>query len=97
MQLFSNQKKAFGLDVSGSALKILELDRGGKEIKLRAFSDVPLPKGIIVNDVFADGKAFSQMLKPVCRSASTGSCAPITRSSACRNPNLLSGSSKFPK
>ncbi len=62
-QLFSNQKKAFGLDVSGSALKILELGKSGKEVKLRAFSDVPLPKGMIVNEAFADGKAFSQMLK----------------------------------
>lgn len=61
--LFNSQRKAFGLDISGSSVKFLELDRVGKEVKLRAYSDVPLPKGMIINDSFSDTKVFGQLLK----------------------------------
>ncbi len=60
---FSNHQPAFGLDISGSSLKILQLERSGSEVKLQAYTDAVLPKGMLSNDTFVDGKGFVQILK----------------------------------
>src|SRR6185503_6617268 len=59
----SNHKPAFGLDVSGSSFKVMEIHKSGHEAKVRAYGETAIPKGMIANDTIVDPKAFSELLK----------------------------------
>lgn len=59
----AKKQSAFGLDVGGGSFKILELQQRGKAIELRAFCDVAMPKGLMVNDQIADPKTFEFLLR----------------------------------
>ena len=58
-----NQNQAFGLDVTGSSFKLMQLKREGTEVKVQGYSDVALPKGLVLNDSIADVKTFTYLLK----------------------------------
>lgn len=61
--LFRQPQPAFGLDVSGSSFKIFQLDFGKKNVGVKCYSDIPVPKGLIVNDEIVDNKTFVYLLK----------------------------------
>lgn len=63
LSLFNSKKPAFGLDISGNSFKLMELGKKGGGISVRAFTDVTLPRGTIINDAVVDGKSFSHLLK----------------------------------
>jgi len=54
---------AFGLDLSGGSFKVLQLGETNKETTIKAYADVPLPKGTILNNGIIDSKTFSFLLK----------------------------------
>lgn len=62
-KLFSHHHPAFGLEISGTALKIVQLEKNGKDAKLRAFSEASFPKGSMVNGVMSDEKTFLDVIK----------------------------------
>lgn len=63
MQLFNHHQPAFGLDISGSSFKLMELGRSGKEVKIKAFSEALFPRGLMVNGGMSDEKSFIELLK----------------------------------
>lgn len=63
LNFLSKSLPAFGLDVSGSSFKIIQLEQKGKEVLVKNYHDAPLPKGLIMNDVISDVKTFDYLLK----------------------------------
>ncbi len=63
MEFFSKSEQAFGLDVSGSSLKMLQLEGKPGALSVKNFSDAALPKGVIVGDAVADIKTFTHLLE----------------------------------
>ena len=60
---FSKHENAFGLDLTGSSFKLFQLKKEGKQVKVLGYSDVSLPKGLIINDAIADAKTFTYLLR----------------------------------
>ena len=60
---FSHPKPTFGLDINDNSFKIVQLEKKGAGFSVKAYSDVPLPKGVMANDAIADKKTFSYLLK----------------------------------
>ena len=60
--MLNQQNKAFGLDISDSALRLAQLGNLGKKVSLRAYSQVDLPAGCIVDGEIKDSKAFLEKL-----------------------------------
>lgn len=63
LNLFTKSHNACGLDITGSSFKLMQLEKRGKSVTVKSYSDVILPKGLIVNDIVADPKTFSYLLK----------------------------------
>src|SRR6185295_9567788 len=63
--IFSKTQPAFGLDLSANALKVFEFEKNSKQLVVKGYSDAPLPKGLIVNDVVTDVTTFQYLLKQV--------------------------------
>jgi type IV pilus assembly protein PilM len=61
--LFNTKKPAFGLDISGNSFKLMELGKKGANQSVLAYSDVSLPKAVIVNDTITDVKSFGYLLR----------------------------------
>ena len=60
---FSHPKPTFGLDINDNSFKIVQLEKKGSGLALKAYTDVVLPKGVMANDAIADKKTFSHLLK----------------------------------
>ena len=58
-----NQNNAFGLDLTGSSFKLIQFGRMGQDITVQGYSDVALPKGLVLNDAIVDVKTFTYLLK----------------------------------
>lgn len=63
LNFLSKTLPAFGLDLSGGSFKILQLGEKDKETSIKAYSDIIMPKGMMLNDAIADSKTFSYLLK----------------------------------
>ncbi len=59
----SKNLPAFGLDLSGGSFKILQLGMSDEKTFVKAYADVALPKGMMLNDTITDAKTFSYLLK----------------------------------
>jgi len=63
MKLFSRKKDVvLGVDVSATAIKLVELSKKKKGYELTAFANVPLPRDAIVENTVIDSIAVSQAL-----------------------------------
>jgi len=63
MRLFSRKKDTLvGVDLSASAVKLVELEKTRKGYKLKSFAVVPLPRDAIVENTVIDSIAVSQAL-----------------------------------
>lgn len=60
--MFSGNYNSFGLDVSEGSVKLLALEKIGKEFKIVGYSHNVLPKGVILNDQIMDEKTFLYVL-----------------------------------
>ena len=61
--LFSNRKKLVGLDIGSSSLKLVEIQETPKGYVLSRFSQVSVPKGVIVDGVPVDQEELSGRIK----------------------------------
>ena len=63
MKLFSRKKDVvIGVDVSATAIKLVELSKKKKGYSLTAFANIPLPRDAIVENTVIDSIAVSQAL-----------------------------------
>ncbi|MDQ6989133.1 MAG: type IV pilus assembly protein PilM [Mariprofundaceae bacterium] len=63
MNLFSRQKESvMGIDISASAIKLVELSHGRSGYELKAIANIPLPRDAIVENTVIDSIAVSQAL-----------------------------------
>jgi type IV pilus assembly protein PilM len=60
---FTKTIPAFGLDLSGSSIKVVQLKKGRAGTELKSYTETPLPKGMVINDAVSDSKTFSFLLK----------------------------------
>lgn len=60
---FSKTIPAFGLDLSGSSLKIMQLKKTHAGTEVKSFHDTVLPKGMMASDAVSDQKTFNFLLK----------------------------------
>lgn len=58
-------ENAFGLDISGSSFKLMQLQKDRSQMALRACANIPIPKGLMVNEAISDSKSFVYLLKKV--------------------------------
>src|SRR5947209_5492319 len=63
MGLFNNQLLGFGLDISGSSVKMMQLEKKGSKFGVKGLTDLALSKGMVVNDVVVDSKSFSALIR----------------------------------
>lgn len=63
LSLFKKTKSAFGLDLSGTSIKLLQLSHSGKSVSVKGYTDTALPKGLMISDAITDGKTFSYLIK----------------------------------
>jgi type IV pilus assembly protein PilM len=54
---------AFGLDVSGNSLKVMEFGKQTKQLKLKGYHEAIFPKGMMANDAISDAKTFQFLIK----------------------------------
>ena len=63
MKLFSRKKDAvMGVDISATAIKLVELSKKKSGYALKAFANIPLPRDAIVENTVIDSIAVSQAL-----------------------------------
>lgn len=60
--MFFSNNNSFGLDISANSVKVLALDKKGKEFKIEGYSHNALPKGVLLNDQIMDEKTFLYVL-----------------------------------
>ena len=63
LHLFSQTKTAYGLDLSGSSFKLIQLGGKSQGRLLQAFTDIQVPKGLVMNDTITDTKTFDYLIK----------------------------------
>ncbi len=54
---------AFGLNISGSTFKIMQMEKTKGALKVKSYHEAVLPKGLVINDGIADSKTFTHLLK----------------------------------
>lgn len=69
MGLFSGQKQFFGLDISGTSVKVVELKHGASKPQLMAFGGMPLPAGAMQSDSPVDRQNVAETIKQVIKRA----------------------------
>lgn len=62
MSFFSTSEIAFGLDISDQSLRLAQLSKSGKKIKLQSYNEVKLPSGCLINGEIKDAKLFAATL-----------------------------------
>lgn len=63
MSFFSTTEKAFGLDISDKTLRLIQLAKNGKKIKIKHFNEIALPTDCIVNGEIKKIEPFVESLK----------------------------------
>jgi type IV pilus assembly protein PilM len=77
-EIFSGKKRLVGLDIGSSSLKLAEIISNTKGHYLNRFSEIPLPKGIIIDGVLADASALSLKIKEIFRVSGCGRKGIVT-------------------
>lgn len=62
MGLFKKKHHYIGLHINNHAIKALQFDVSKSRTRLRGFTNVPMPKGYIVNDDFSDMDGLSELI-----------------------------------
>lgn len=69
MGVFSQQKTFFGLDLSGTSVKVVELKHGPSKPQLVAYGGLTLPAGAMQSDSSVDRQNVSNAIKQVVKKA----------------------------
>ena len=62
MSFFSTTEKAFGLDISDGALRLIQLTKIGKKIKIQSYNEIGLPAGCLLKGEIKQPTVFSEAL-----------------------------------
>ncbi len=76
--IFSGQNRLVGLDIGSSSLKLADIISNSNGHYLNRFSEIQLPKGIIVDGVLADASALSLKIKEIFRYSGWGKKGIVT-------------------
>ena len=60
-----NNPNVLGIDISASAIKLIELSKQGSRYRVESYAVSPLPENAVIDNNFADIEAISQTLKTV--------------------------------
>lgn len=71
MALFKRKEPFLGIDISPSAVKLVELSRSGPRWRVEAFAIEPLGEGMMEDRNPADTDAMAEAIKRACRNAGT--------------------------
>ncbi len=71
MALFKRKEPMLGIDISPSAVKVIELSRSGSRFRVEAFAMESLGEGMMEDRNPADPEAIGEIIKRVCRNAGT--------------------------
>lgn len=71
MALFKTTERVLGIDISVSAVKLMELSRSGQRYKVEAMAIEPLPEGAMENRNPSDLDAIADALKRAVRTSGT--------------------------
>jgi type IV pilus assembly protein PilM len=63
MSLFSEANSPIGLDISDLSIKLVQLKRTGKKIKIQALGKVDLPRGLLENDEVVNQKELAKIIR----------------------------------
>jgi len=69
---FLKQKIALGLDISETALRLMQLKSSGSAFYPSAFVDVTLPKGLVAEDRIGDTKKLAEIISRALRKPALG-------------------------
>ena len=67
----SPSKPMIGLDISSSAVKLIELSRSGDGYRVEAYRVMPLPPNTVVEKNIADLDALSEVIEAVVKRSGT--------------------------
>lgn len=99
--MFSLRSKSslLGIDISSSAVKLIELSKSGKSYKLESYNVIPLPENVIQDrdllDVEPVGAAIRELVKrsgTKCRHCALGIPSSVAISKTISLPSSLTGS-----
>jgi len=71
LALFKRKEPMLGIDISPSAVKVVELSRSGSRFRVEAFGIESLGEGMMEDRNPADPDAVGEVIKRVCRNAGT--------------------------
>jgi len=66
-----NNPNVLGIDISASAIKLIELSKQGSRHRVESYAVSPLPENAVIDNNFADIEAISQTLKTVVEHSGT--------------------------
>ena len=69
MDMFSGKKPLVGLDIGSSSLKLVEIEDTQKGFVLNRYSQIPLPKGVIVDGVPVEQEELTAGIKELFKQA----------------------------
>jgi len=71
LALFKRKEPMLGIDISPSAVKVVELSRSGARFRVEAFAIEPLGEGMLEDRNPVDPEAVGEVIKRACRAAGT--------------------------
>lgn len=73
--MFSLRQKGnmLGIDISSSAVKLIELSKSGKKYKLESYNVVPLPEGSVLDRDLLDPEPVGEAIKRILKNSGTKS------------------------
>jgi type IV pilus assembly protein PilM len=80
--LFAGKKQVVGLDIGSSSLKLVEVLDSADGYLLNHFSQIPLPRGIIVDGLLVDQRALTEKIKELFKKSGCSKKAIVTSLSA---------------
>ena len=75
IMLVGKKQALLGLDVSSSAVKLIELSRSGGRMRVESYAVEPLPVGAVVENSIADTELVGGAIKRVVAKAKTKNAA----------------------
>jgi len=77
-EMFSGKKSLVGLDIGSSSIKLAEVISNSKGHYLNRFTEIPLPKGIIVDGILADAITLSSKIREIFKISKCGRKGIVT-------------------
>lgn len=63
LNIFQKKHHYIGLHINNHAIKALQFEISSNRTSMRAYTNVPMPKGMITNDEFTDGDALAGLIE----------------------------------